>query len=207
VHANFWNYYQDYYNNDSVSNEENDKLGTNQLKDDNPAPAQVGTNAMSTTSLDSSTMVLPKIDCVVALHTCGDLSDLAMTFAQRSSCAFVICPCCYTKRYIAPFMPPYLNNQSFWKFPSTAEPSSLSSEDPTCTNKESDNSIQTMQKRLHRLAELTERPDISLRAMQLINSMRLYSLPKNRYDAYMEQLSEHSSSSRNLVLVGIPRRR
>ena len=45
----------------------------------------------------------PPIDLVVALHACGDLSDLALSFAKSLEIPFVICPCCYTKRYIPQF--------------------------------------------------------------------------------------------------------
>jgi Methyltransferase domain len=45
---------------------------------------------------------IPPIDFVVALHACGDLSDLALFYAQqRLQCPFIICPCCYTKQYIS----------------------------------------------------------------------------------------------------------
>ncbi|KAL7534689.1 hypothetical protein ACHAXR_006759, partial [Thalassiosira sp. AJA248-18] len=45
------------------------------------------------------------VDFVVALHACGDLSDMALSFAASNDCNFIICPCCYPKRYLAPFVP------------------------------------------------------------------------------------------------------
>lgn len=37
------------------------------------------------------------VDMVVALHACGNLSDMAMDFAVRQNASFLICPCCYSK--------------------------------------------------------------------------------------------------------------
>ena len=85
-----------------------------------------------------------EIDCIVALHACGDLSDMALSLARSINCDFIICPCCYTKRYLAPFIP-------YWH--------------QYCTEGEVDS--------LTRLVELDDHRDISRRAMVVINSMRL----------------------------------
>lgn len=37
------------------------------------------------------------VDAVVALHACGDLSDMALDYAVKQKAAFLICPCCYSK--------------------------------------------------------------------------------------------------------------
>ena len=84
-----------------------------------------------------------KIDCVVALHACGDLSDMALSFAHSIQCNFIICPCCYTKRYLDPFVP-------YWY--------------TYCNEEERDS--------LTRLVELDDHRTVSRRAMIVINSMR-----------------------------------
>jgi hypothetical protein len=89
---------------------------------------------------------LPPVDLVVGLHTCGDLSDLALTYAKAVGAAFVVCPCCYAKRYIPNFVPSW-NTYC------------LEAHDA-----------------LGRLAELNERPTVSRTAMAVINSMRLQSM-------------------------------
>jgi hypothetical protein len=89
---------------------------------------------------------LPPVDLVVGLHTCGDLSDLALTYAKAAGAGFVVCPCCYAKRYIPNFVPSW---NSYC----------LEAHDT-----------------LGRLAELNERPTVSRTAMSVINSMRLQSM-------------------------------
>lgn len=85
----------------------------------------------------------PRIDLVVALHACGDLSDYAMTFASRINAAFVVCPCCYAKRKIPDFVPAWVH---------------------FCNDE--------AQTTLRRLCELNEKPEVSRRSMTYINSMR-----------------------------------
>jgi hypothetical protein len=85
----------------------------------------------------------PNIDCIVALHACGDLSDMALSLASSMGCNFIICPCCYPKRYLDPFVP-------YWH--------------QYCTVEEVD--------ALTRLVELDDRREVSRRAMVVINSMR-----------------------------------
>jgi hypothetical protein len=89
---------------------------------------------------------LPPVDLVVGLHTCGDLSDLALTYAKTVGAAFVVCPCCYAKRYIPNFVPSW---------------------NTYCMETHD---------ALGRLAELNERPTVSRTAMAVINSMRLQSM-------------------------------
>jgi hypothetical protein len=101
---------------------------------------------------------LPPVDLVVGLHTCGDLSDLALTYAKAVGAAFVVCPCCYAKRYIPNFVPGW---NSYC----------LEAHDA-----------------LGRLAELNERPTVSRTAMAVINSMRLqgmadYKVSLEEYDS------------------------
>ena len=84
-----------------------------------------------------------RVDCVVALHACGDLSDLALAFAAARGCDFIVCPCCYPKRYLAPFVPP-------WRC--------------LCAAGEADT--------LTRLVELDDHRELSRRAMLVVNSMR-----------------------------------
>ena len=83
------------------------------------------------------------IDCIVALHACGDLSDMALSLAKSINCDFIICPCCYTKRYLAPFIP-------YWH--------------QYCSEEEVDS--------LTRLVELDDHREVSRRAMVVINSIR-----------------------------------
>jgi len=83
------------------------------------------------------------VDFVLALHACGDLSDMALSFASSKGCNFIICPCCYPKRYLAPFVP-------HWH--------------QFCTKVEVDS--------LSRLVELDDHREVSRRAMLVVNSMR-----------------------------------
>jgi len=148
-----------------------------------------------------------RFDVVTAWHACGDLSDYALEFAiekhKANANAFVICPCCYTKRYIESFEPKWIGDyqqqQQQQCVPCT------SSSTPNTTS----NDIRTVQK----LAEINERPEITHRAMGLINTMRLRSLLKlssqnqegqqqPTFDITLEEY-DLSYSSKNLVLVGV----
>ena len=111
------------------------------------------------------------IDYVVALHACGDLSDLALEFANKIDSDFLVCPCCYTKQYLKPYVPPWYK---------------------LC---ETPGDLNTLKK----LAELNERPDISRRACNIINSMRVVSL--DRHEVHVEEY-DPISSKRNIALVG-----
>jgi hypothetical protein len=90
----------------------------------------------------------PRVDVVVGLHACGDLTDLILEYALRRNIPFVVCPCCFNKRWLASsgFTP------SWYKI---------------CQNT---NDISGLQ----RLAESEVRP-VSFRAMKIINSMRMSS--------------------------------
>ena len=112
-----------------------------------------------------------RVDIVVALHACGDLSDMALSFAQQNGCNFVICPCCYPKRYLAPFKP-------FWH--------------SLCKEEEVDS--------LSRMVELDNesRNDESRRAMLVINSMRRRAFEEECVK--VEEFS-NKFSKRNIVLV------
>ena len=113
-----------------------------------------------------------RIDVVVALHACGDLSDMALSFAQQNECAFVICPCCYPKRYLAPFTP-------FWH--------------GLCKNADGVDS-------LSRMVELDNesKDNESRRAMIVINSMRRQAFEDGCVK--LEEFS-NTISKRNIVLV------
>ena len=123
-----------------------------------------------------------EVDLVCGLHACGDLTDLAIDFARRMRCSFVLCPCCYTKRYIDDFVPPWCG---------------LCSDQGDNEPDRKDNS-----KVIARLAETDFRPDISSRARCLINSMRLGCISSD--EDYRTSLGMYSSetSKRNLVLMG-----
>jgi Methyltransferase domain len=55
-------------------------------------------NRMAFVHQDFACFPIQKFDLVVALHACGGLSDRALQYAEASQAAFVVCPCCYTKR-------------------------------------------------------------------------------------------------------------
>ncbi|KAG7344577.1 methyltransferase domain containing protein [Nitzschia inconspicua] len=174
-----------------------------------------------------------RFDVVVAWHACGDLSDYASEFATRTNASFIICPCCYTKRYIEGFQAKWIGNYiSGNTFDATAlsycsevmTPSSFSVSTkvaPRPYTETMDTDILAIQ----RMAEINEHVEVSQRAMLLINSMRLISLSgqaqMHRIAAngihetdYQDQQGRlHLSlsleqydikhSSKNLVLVGI----
>ena len=144
----------------------------------------------------------PPPTLVVALHACGDLSDAALDYAVDHRCAFCICPCCYTKRYIANFVPPYLLQHQAMLDQATRD----------CTDPRTALTI------LGKLAETDERPDLLRRAAIVINAMRLRSIPNNNFDDDDDDTGNNSdysfvrleeydpdASSRNLVLVGMPK--
>lgn len=139
----------------------------------------------------------PPINVVVALHACGDLSDLALAFAQRLSCPFVVCPCCYTKRYITNGFYPawwrHLRNQR--------EVDDVSMKIDSKRVKNATDDRPRTAKELGRLAEIQELHDLRKRSMTIINSMRLHSIPTESYCVVLEEY-DGSSSGRNHVLVG-----
>ncbi|KAL7525927.1 hypothetical protein ACHAWF_001568, partial [Thalassiosira exigua] len=113
------------------------------------------------------------VDFVVALHACGDLSDMALSFAESNRCDFVVCPCCYPKRYLAPFAPP-------WHV--------------LCGGEEEIDS-------LTRMAELDDHREVSRRAMIVVNSMRRSAF--SRQTVGLEEFdSEISKRNIALVGVG-----
>jgi 16S rRNA G966 N2-methylase RsmD len=165
--------------------------------DDNNDDDENGTGGATITQRMIQKDGQPPVDLVVALHACGDLSDLALAFADKVNAAFVICPCCYTKRYNSPqFTPPWTKY--------CAAPTTPSTKDNYCHT-------------LGRLAELNDRPQESRLAMKLINSMRLQSMKetntstttaaaqRDKKKSYKVGLEEYDSacSQRNLVLVGV----
>ena len=113
------------------------------------------------------------IDFVVALHACGDLSDMALHFAKMHNTNFIICPCCYPKRYLAPFEP-------YWH--------------GLCKNATEVDS-------LSRLVELDDHREVSRRAMLVINSMRRRAFVEKRQDVKLEEF-DTKISKRNIALVG-----
>jgi hypothetical protein len=141
---------------------------------------------------------LATVDWVVALHACGDLSDLALQCAREYSCSFLLCPCCYTKRYCftKDRPPPWTHYISTKQHVESDEVDGDGGDDPSAT--------------LGRLAELSEAPDISKRAMTIVNSMRLADCESKEEkqetgrDYAILRLEEYNSqcSGRNIVLVG-----
>ncbi|KAL7463392.1 hypothetical protein ACHAXS_003767 [Conticribra weissflogii] len=116
--------------------------------------------------------IISSVDFVVALHACGDLSDMALHYALENNCNFIICPCCYVKRYLAPFVP-------FWY--------------SLCDKEEIDT--------LGRIVELDDRPEESRRAMVVINSMRKSAFVDDRVAVRLEEF-DNRISKRNIALVG-----
>lgn len=112
------------------------------------------------------------VDFVVALHACGDLSDMALSFASSHNCKFIICPCCYPKRYLAPFVPHWHGLVS------------------------DENEIDT----LSRLVELDDHREISRRAMIVVNSMRQSAFLGDQI-VVLEEFDD-KISKRNIALVG-----
>lgn len=119
---------------------------------------------------------LPKVDFVVGLHACGDLSDLALEFARRMNASFVICPCCYNKRVVSEYVPQWHEILG--------------------------NNVATIQ----RIAESEIRSE-SVRAMKIINSLRLHSYWDQSSLQRLERIIQMESypqeySLRNIVLIG-----
>jgi hypothetical protein len=166
-------------------------------------------------------------DIVIAWHACGDLSDFALEFAMETDASFIICPCCFTKRYINEFTPKWIEDYtsgrgftvegSFCREVST-KVDVLQPHEPYTGSLEQD--IGTVQ----RIAEINENSDVSRRAMLLVNTMRLFALKRevdtlferdnddeskvengSKVGGYILTLEEYDlkHSSKNLVLVGI----
>ena len=189
---------------------------------------------------DTDDLNLYTVDWVVALHACGDLSDLALDFAKEYACSFLLCPCCYTKRYCYAAAdnarPPWTNYAEISpspSCPSVIETSSsvdddVESEEIAMYDKgsgsvhgeNSDVVLDDPSVNLGRLAELSEAPEVSKRAMTIINSMRLTDFTGDRTavaptrdqekkegfanDDAVLHLEEYDSqcSGRNIVMVG-----
>ena len=116
------------------------------------------------------------VDFVMALHACGDLSDQALYFAEENKLRFAVCPCCYCKRYLRPFSPP-------WR--------GLCEEDEA--------------EALARLVELDDHRDVSVRAMTVVNSMRRGAFrqgDRGGGDGVRLEVFDGRISRRNFVLVG-----
>ena len=151
-----------------------------------------------TLAQDFTTFDEDDVDLVCGLHACGDLSDLAIHFAQRKRCNFMLCPCCYTKRYIQGFTPKwcglcYTDDQTNGERQGDGDNDTRKQSE--AKTKHRDNS-----KVIAKLAETDFQLDISSRARCLINSMRLDCISEE----YSTTLGMYSSetSKRNLVLMG-----
>jgi Methyltransferase domain len=136
---------------------------------------------------NGSTSPLPVIDCVVALHTCGDLSDCALEFASKRKLPFLVCPCCYSKRYLDAFQP------SWYRYCTAVDQMPLSQlrkigadlaglpfkelslpKDESRSDEGDASGISTnAEKTLCRLAEVEDRSDVARRARRVINLLRL----------------------------------
>lgn len=114
------------------------------------------------------------VNFVVALHACGDLSDMALSFAKSNGCNFIICPCCYPKRYLAPFVP-------HWH--------------TYCNEKE----VST----LSRLVELDDHREVSRRAMVVVNSMRQSAFVDQKDNEVKLEEFDDKISKRNIALVRV----
>jgi len=148
----------------------------------------------STEIASTGAALVPAVDVVVALHTCGGLSDLALHYAATKQCRFLVCPCCYLKT-------PY------------CMPTSASAPIVPLTMESAASEIEyTERLALLRLAESDNRA-CSSRASLVINSQRLNALesilqgPKCEegsgiHSSWQVQLSEFPKeySLRNLVL-------
>lgn len=183
-----------------------------------------------------------RVDMVVALHACGDLSDLALDFAGAVGADFMVCPCCYTKRYIGNFEPAWCqyvvgdgtgggfdannntgggegggagsvpnprgteNDGGTGNDGGKTVPCSRWSTDSVVTTSSSSSSLpSSLDVTLGRLAEMDNRPEVSRRAQNIINSMRMATL-QERYDVSLESFPG-DCSKRNTVLVGTLRRK
>jgi Methyltransferase domain len=165
----------------------------------------------------------PPVDLVVALHACGNLSDVALDYATQRQCSFLICPCCYTKRFLV--LPPRstaatVHGELFSKSESETKFVEDASDPETIP-------VDTMAV-LSRLAELNEHASVRHRAALIINATRLErcqssaSVPHDqsgsilppqgvgcvapvsgRYSTLQQEEFCSSYSTRNLVLVGI----
>ena len=116
---------------------------------------------------------VPQVDLVVGLHACGDLSDLALSYAKLVESSFMVCPCCYTKRYLLDFEPTWYT---------CIDPNDL--------------------KVVRRLAEINEKRAMSRRAITVINSMRLNCFSSSEYQELHLEEYEDTCSLRNMVLIG-----
>jgi SAM-dependent methyltransferase len=125
------------------------------------------------------------VDAVVALHACGDLTDAVLEYVSVEQIPFLVCPCCYNKKLVGSFVPPW-----------------------HCCTKDG-----RTQAALERLAE-SEVRSVSLRAATLINSMRLACIQQkceagrdgssstsHGWSLSLEQFPS-TYSLRNIVLVG-----
>ncbi|KAL7561204.1 hypothetical protein ACA910_004130 [Epithemia clementina (nom. ined.)] len=144
----------------------------------------------------NGTQNFPVIDLVVALHACGDLSDLALAFASQLLVPFVVCPCCYTKRYISNFTP-------IWnQYCSSAALTLSCTDDNETMDVEEKNTPDQCRRSLMRLAEIDDNMHVSRLARLAINSMRLSGMKESSgYDVSMEEY-DIKTSRRNIVLVG-----
>lgn len=134
-----------------------------------------------------------KVDLVVALHACGDLSDLALQFSQENNCDFLLCPCCYDshRQYSTKTIQPL-----WYQLINQEDPKTVID---TSSNETSDN---TPSHKIGRLAETNTQPEISTKARIIISSMRLHGIRSNAYDTSLEAYSSLPSKPNHLVLVG-----
>ena len=141
----------------------------------------------------------PPVDLVVALHACGDLSDLALRFALERGADFCVCPCCYTKRYISAYTP------GWWGMVASASVGEEESKEAEGSSKEqARDRIYAEGRILGKLAEIDERPDHSRKARVLIDGLRLHSIEgSGKYESVSLEEYDNTISKRNLVLVGL----
>jgi hypothetical protein len=157
-----------------------------------------------------------EFDVVVAWHACGDLSDYALEYATRMHASFIICPCCYTKRYIDGFQAQWIGDYTLGKEFDITDLQHQQQQHQYCQEVAShsflhhqhgdDNTPTTATSppaprpytetlatdivAVQRMAEINEHVEVSQRAMLLINSMRLTSLMGNQR-RQQQQLVDH----------------
>eukprot|EP01065_Artemidia_motanka_P002217 TRINITY_DN11042_c0_g2_i1.p1 TRINITY_DN11042_c0_g2~~TRINITY_DN11042_c0_g2_i1.p1 ORF type:complete len:683 (+),score=153.10 TRINITY_DN11042_c0_g2_i1:57-2105(+) len=113
---------------------------------------------------------------VVGLHACGGLTDAALEYAARANASFLIATCCFCKNVSL------CNGAGLWSKELPAADAAV----------------------LRRLAE-SKRRDVSLRAMRVVNSLRLarYHLWPGSRDMHVSlRAFDEAYSLRNLVLEG-----
>ena len=168
------------------------------------------------TSNDVNDTRWSSFDFVVAWHACGDLSDIALQFSNDINASYVICPCCYTKERLEGFTPSWIGNylqgdgddvcQEIMPTDGTstqevggAVGNNLNHRTPSM-KKSSSSSFSRRREEIdaiQKLAETNDRPEVSRRAMTVINSMRVHALSSSSSSSSLSPSSSSSSSGKD----------